>query len=113
MALLIKGQTVRLYDRVQTGVDAFNAPVYTETPVDVENVLICPVSTDDIVDGVQLNGSRAAYELCIPSENTDVWENRTVEFYGKKWKTFGLPMEWISANLPLEWNRKVRVERYG
>ena len=41
---LIKGIPVILYERTQTGEDAFHAPVYTETPVTVENVLITPVA---------------------------------------------------------------------
>lgn len=38
---------------------------------------------------------RAEYELCIPKGDTHIWENRTVEFFGKKWRTFGIPQEWI------------------
>lgn len=109
----IKGIPVTLYDRVQTGVDDFNAPIYTETQVTVENVLVCPVSSQDITTDFQLYGKRLEYELCIPKEDTNNWENRIVEFFGAKWKTFGLPMEWIGKNVPLDWNRKVKVERYG
>lgn len=110
---LIKGIPVILYDRVQTGVDAFRAPIYAETPVTVENVLVCPVSTQDITTDFQLYGKRAEYELCIPKEDTHTWEDRVVEFYGAKWRVFGIPLAWIGRNLPLAWNRKVKVERYG
>ena len=115
MASLIKGTTIILYERVQTGTDAFNSPVYTETPVKVQNVLICSVdgTNTDIVGDTQLNGKRAVYELCIPKDDTHVWEDRTVEFFGKKWRTFGFPKQWIPENLPLCWNQKVSVERYG
>ena len=113
MASLIKGKTVVLYDRVQTGTDAFHHPVYEEIPVAVSNVLICPSGTEDIVGNVETEGKRAVYELCIPKENTNVWEDRVVEFYGRKWKTFGIPLEYIAENVPLDRNRKVRVERYG
>lgn len=110
---LLTGIPVILYDKVKTGTDAFNAPVYTETAVEVKNVLVCPVSTEDIVTAQQLYGKRAVYELCIPKEDSHDWENRTVEFYGKKWKTFGIPLEWINHLVPGDWNRKVKVERYG
>ena len=109
----LKGKTIILYEKTQTGTDAFKAPIYTETQVEVENVLICPASTEAITDGVQLYGKHAIYELCIPKDDTHDWENRTVEFYGEKWRTFGIPLEWIEENVPLSWNRKVKVERYG
>lgn len=110
---LLKGIPITLYNRVQTGVDAFNAPTYEEISVVVDNVLICPVSTEDITEGLQLYGKRAVYELCIPKKDTNNWENRVVEFYGQKWQTFGIPLEWMEALTPGIWNRKVKVARYG
>ena len=110
---LLTGIPILLYDKIQTGTDAFNAPIYTETAVEVKNVLVCPVSTEDIVTAQQLYGRRAEYELCIPKEDTHDWENRTVEFYGKKWRTFGIVLEWMEHLTPGPWNRKVKVERYG
>lgn len=109
----IQGMTVILYDRVKTGTDAFHAPVYAENPTEVKNVLVCPVSTEDIITDFQLYGKRAEYELCIPKGDTHVWENRTVEFFGKKWRTFGIPQEWMERRVPLPWNKRVKVERYG
>lgn len=110
---LIQGIQVILYDRVQTGVDAFNAPIYDEVPISVDDVLACPASAETVTEGIQMHGKRAEYELCIPKENTNVWEDRTVEFFGKKWRTFGPALEWIGANIPLGWNKRIKVERYG
>lgn len=110
---LLRGIPITLYDRVKTGTDALNAPVYAEIPVVVDNVLVCPASTEAITDGLELYGKRAAYELCIPKKDTHNWENRVVEFYGQKWRTFGIPLEWIERLVPGDWNRKVKVERYG
>lgn len=109
----IRGIPVILYDRVQTGTDDFHAPVYSETPVTVENVLVCPVSTQDIITDLQLYGKRAEYELCIPKEDTHTWEDRVVDFFGQKWHTFGIPQQWQESQLPLAWNKRVKVERYG
>lgn len=113
MAALIKGITVTLYERTQTGKDAFNAPVYDETPVSVENVLVSPVASAEIVNDLQLYGKRAEYELCIPKGDTHVWDDRTVEFFGSTWRTFGFSMLLIDDMVPLDWNRKVKVARYG
>lgn len=109
----IRGIPVILYDRVQTGTDDFHAPVYLEIPVTVENVLVCPVSTQDIITDFQLYGKRAEYELCIPKEDSHTWEDRVVEFFGQKWHTFGIPQQWQESQLPLAWNKRVKVERYG
>lgn len=110
---LLNGIPVTLYDRVQTGTNAFNAPVYTEVAVIVQDVLPCPVATEDITEGLQLYGKRAEYELCIPKEDAHSWEDRTVEFFGQKWRTFGIVMEWMEHLTPGPWNRKVKVERCG
>lgn len=109
----IRGIPVILYDRVQTGTDDFHAPVYSETSVTVENVLVCPVSTQDIITDFQLYGKRAEYELCIPKEDSHTWEDRVVDFFGQKWHTFGIPQQWQESQLPLAWNKRVKVERYG
>lgn len=113
MAALIKGIPITLYIPNKIGKDDFNAPIYTETPVVVKNVLVTPVESTDIVSDLELYGKRAVYELCIPKGDTNVWEDRTVEFFGKKWRTYGFAREWIEDLLPLDWNKKIRVERYG
>lgn len=113
MASLIRGITVTLYDRVPIGTDEFNAPVYEDTPVLVDNVLVSPVSSSPIVGESQMEGKRLECELCIPKKDANVWENRVVEFFGKKWHTIGFAQEWIEENLPLDWNRKIKVECYG
>lgn len=113
MASMIKGKAVKLYQKIQTGTDCFGATLYDETPVEVENVLICPSSTEDVISDLQLYGKRSEYTLCIPKGDSHDWEDKRVEFFGKMWKTFGFPQEWIEGNVPLDWNRKVKVERYG
>lgn len=102
-----------MYERVRSGTDGFNAPVYEEVPVTVPNVLVAPVAAVDIVNDLQLYGKRAEYELCIPKGDTHIWEDRKVEFFGQGFRTFGFATEYIQENLPLDWNKKIKVERYG
>lgn len=111
---LIQGIPVKLYQRNQTGVDAFNTPVYEEVATTVDNVLVFPSESgsDPVVGDIQLRGKRLTYTLCIPKDDTHIWEHRTVEFFGKKWTVVGLPEEWISELAPLGWNKRVQVERY-
>lgn len=110
---MIKGMPVVLYETTVTGYDPLNAPIYSETPIVVDNVLVSPISTADIISGVQLYGKHAVYELCIPKDDSHDWEDKVVEFFGHKWRTFGFPQQWIPENVPLSWNLKVMVERYG
>lgn len=109
---LIQGIPIKLYERTRTGTNAFNAPIYEDIPVTVGNVLVFPSGSDPVVGDIQLHGKRLTYTLCIPKEDTHVWKNRTVEFFGHKWKVVGLPQEWISDLVPLGWNKRVQVERY-
>lgn len=108
----IKGITVRLYEKTQTGVDGFNRPIYKETPVDVDNVLVAPTSSTDIINTTDLTGKTAVYTLAIPKGDSHNWMDAKVEFFGEMWQTFGFPIMGIDALVPLEWNMKVMVERY-
>ena len=110
---MIHGITVRLYEKKQTGTDAFGAPVYEETPVDVQNVLVGEPTADDIVNDLQLYGKRIAYTLGIPKGDTHDWDNVAVEFFGQKFCTYGGVTQGIENLIPLAWNKKVKVERYG
>ena len=110
---LIKGIKIVLISKVQVGVDDFNRPVHEEVEEEVDNVLVMPASADDIVTSQDLYGKKAVYTLAIPKGDSHRWEDATVMFFGQKWHTFGYPLEGIEANIPLDWNKKVMVERYG
>lgn len=108
----IKGITVTLINKVQTGTDAFNKPIYEDKEIEVENVLVVPTTTDDIPSQLDLTGKKAVYTLGIPKGNTDQWEDVEVKFFNQRWRTFGIPLEGIEHLMPLDWNKKVMVERY-
>lgn len=110
---LIKGIPVVLTEKVQSGTDPFGAPIYEPIETVVENVLVAPSSSDDIITTQDLTGKKAVYTLAIPKGDTHDWEDATVRFFGKEWRTFGYPLEGIDENIPLSWNKKVMVERYG
>jgi hypothetical protein len=109
----IKGITITLYERKQTGVDGAHRPIYEEIPVKVDNVIVYPTTSDDIVSTTELEGKKAVYTLCIPKGDTHVWEDSVVEFFGNKYKSFGFTQQYEEELLPLSWNKKVLVERYG
>ena len=107
---MIRGITVTLYERTQTGTDALNYPVYTETPVDVQNVLVAPVDAQEVLDTLNLTGKRAVYQLGIPKGDTHNWEDCRVDFFGQSFRVIGPVIEGIEELIPLSWNRKVQVE---
>ena len=109
----IKGIPVTLYERTQTGVDEAHAPIYTEVPVTVENVLIGEPSADDITNELNLTGHRLAYTLAVPKGDAHEWTHCRVDFFGKPFKVYAPPTEGIDALIPLAWNKKVKVESYG
>lgn len=104
---------VTLYERTQTGTDEFNRPVYSETPVVVENVLVGEPSTEDITNDLTMYGKHLAYTLAIPKGDTHDWTDVCVGFWGQMFRTYGRPTQGIEANIPLDWNAKVKVEQYG
>lgn len=112
MRLNIKGIPVKLSVRTQKGIDGFNRPTDEVSQEVVENVLVGEPSAEDVVNELNLSGKRIAYTLAIPKGDTHVWEDTEVEFWGMKFKTVGIPTQGIDDNIPLQWNKKVKVERY-
>lgn len=110
---MITGRTVVLLEKQQTGVDAFNRPTYAEVPVEVENVLIAPLSDQEVLDTLNLTGRKAVYQLGLPKGDAHDWENQRVQFFGQTWQVIGIPTEGQDELIPLFWNKKVKVERYG
>ena len=109
----MKGITIQLAVKTQSGTDGFDRPVYEETWINVDNVLVAPVSSQDALDILNLTGKKAVYTLGIPKGDTHVWEDTKVRFFGETWSTLGFPQEGIESLIPLDWNKKVSVERYG
>ncbi len=108
----IKGVPVTLYEQTVTGYDAFGAPIYEETPVTVDNVLVAPLSDQEILNSVDLYGRKAVYTLAIPKGDTHDWVNKHVTALGIELETFGEPLIGIECDIPLEWNKKVKAAIY-
>lgn len=110
---LIKGITATLYERTQTGTDAFGSPTFTETAVSVDNVLIAPVSQDDLTSAspAELYGRKAICRIAIPKGDNHEWENNRVSINGHTYRVFGPAEEGIESMIPLSWHRIYKVER--
>lgn len=108
----IKGIKVTLIDKVEIKKDPFGNPVFRDVEIEIDNVLITPTSTDDIVNNLDLWGEKAVYTLAIPKSDNHEWEDKEVRFFNQKWKVFGKPIQGINHLIPLDWNKKVMVESY-
>lgn len=113
MSLLYrKAVSVVLTEYEKTGVDAFNRDILTPTTTTVDKVLIGEPSSDDVINEMNLSGHKIAYTLAIPKTDTHSWIDADVTFFGETFRTIGVPTQGIDALIPLEWNKKVKVERY-
>lgn len=108
----IKGITVILISNKEVGKDPFDNPIFEDVEIEVDNVLVKPTTTEDVVNTKDLTGRTAVYTLAIPKGDTNTWENQEVRFFGERWRVFGIPLQGIEELIPLDWNKKVMVERY-
>lgn len=107
----MRGVTVGLHVRTQTGTDALNNPVYSDKVVSVDNVLVGEPSADEIAGTISLYNKQMQYVLGIPKGDTHNWKDTEVDIFGRTFRTFGDVIEGIEANVPTPWHKKVRVER--
>lgn len=107
----IRGTTVVLHKKTQTGVDGLNNPVYSETTENVSDVLVGIPSTEEINSSISMYGKKITYVLGIPKGDTHSWTDTTVEIFGEAFRTFGDVVQGIEENIPLKWHKKVWVER--
>lgn len=108
----IHGIPITLIDKQVVSVDPFGSPVVKDVEITIENVIVAPATTEDVTNQMSLTGKKISYTLGIPKGDMHDWENKEVRFFGKRWRTVGIPLEGIESMMPLEWNKKVMVERY-
>lgn len=110
---MIKGETVILIEKTENGVDPFGKPTYTETWVNVDNVVVGSPSFEAAVAELNLTGKRLAFVLGIPKGDTHNWVDTDVVIRGQKFRTYGFPLTQTEENVPTRWNTQVKVEAYG
>lgn len=112
---MIKGITVQIREKAEQGTDPFGMPVESEGKlIPVDNVLVGEPSTEDVTTTLSLYDKKVAYTLAIPKGDTHDWINKEVilpkPFEGT-YRTVGIPIAGIEENIPLSWNKKVKLER--
>lgn len=108
----LSGITVTLYARTELSRDAANDPVYSEAATSVNNVLVAPSSDQEIIDAERLYGKKAVYTLGLPKGDTHEWKDCRVAFFGETFRVIGMGSQGIEDMIPLDWNKKIMVERY-
>ena len=112
----MKGTTIQLLEKVQTGVNPVNEPIIVEHWIEVAGVLVGQPTTDDVTNSRQLYGKRVEYVLGIPKGDTHNWVDTEIilpaPFTGH-FRTIGYPITGEPENIPLGWGQNVKVERYG
>ena len=108
----IHGIQITLIDKQVVSTDPFGSPVVKNVEITIDNVIVAPATTEDVTSQMSLTGKKISYTIGIPKGDTHDWENKEVRFFGKRWKTVGIPLEGIEELIPLGWNKKVMVERY-
>lgn len=109
----ISGITINYIPQISGEPDGFNKSELEDgAPVLINDVLVAPTTSDDLVTTTDLEGKHIVYTLAIPKGDTHEWNEAVVEFFGERWKCFEIPTQGIEANIPLRWNKKVVVERY-
>lgn len=111
-SVFFSGESIILKKVTSSSENEFGEPIETVADIPIPNVIICPLSEQEITDAWNMYGRKAVYSLAIPSDDTNEWENAVVEFFGKKWRVVGMPLETMRDYTPLEWNKKVKVELY-
>jgi len=72
------------------------------------NITLGGETVSNVLIGEPAAGGRE-YTLGIPKGDTHIWTDTLVSFWGRTWRTIGLPMRGMDENIPLCWNEKVRV----
>ena len=113
---MIHGISIQLVKKTLKETDPLGNPIYTEENITVDDVLVGEPASNEVLDTLQVYGKRLAYTLAIPKGDTNDWVDTDVilpaPFTGR-YRTIGYPTTGIEENIPLKWNSKVKVERYG
>lgn len=109
---MIKGETVVLFVKTQSGTDGFGVPTYTTTQESIGNVIVGSPSFETAIQELNLTGRRLAFILGIPKGDAHDWEDKDVLIRGEKFRTYGPPLLQTAENVPGPWNLQVKVERY-
>lgn len=107
---LIAGETVTV--RTPTiGYDEHMEVVESWSARPVENVVVTPGATSDVLDGTRPDGTRVAFTLGFPKSYTAPLRGCRVLVRGVECAVIGDPQPYTADNTPGPWNYTAEVER--
>lgn len=109
----MKTITVQLIKKTSTTTDPFGNPIETEEIIDVPNCLVGQPSSNELNDTMAMYGKQIAFVIGVPKNDTNDWVDTDVIVFGERFHTIGYPETGIQGNIPLNWGKNVKVERYG
>ena len=108
---MIAGTTLIFSKRTESGRDKLNNPVYTNTPISVDNCLIAPITEPvSIREQQAMNQSRDQVRIHLPKAFTGDVSGSSVSWGGKQWRLDSDSTVFMDENTPGDWNRYFRAE---
>ena len=77
----------------------------------VQNVVVTPGATSDVLDGTRPDGTRVAFTLGFPKSYTAPLRGCRVLVRGIECAVIGDPQPYTAENVPGAWNYTAEVER--
>lgn len=109
---LIRGETIEVWQYVESGVDSFNNPVKSWAIESiVENVLVDPGNAEDLSGALRQDGDENHITLYFPKKYTSSLRGHRVKVRGLEYAIEGDPIAYQVENTPTDWNRKTTATR--
>lgn len=107
---MIRGETVQVVRRVETGRDRFNAPVWDDEVETVTDVLVAPGPRTDVDASTRPDGVRVQWSLHFPKSYTKPLRGcRVAVRGGEPMPVIGDPAPYTMENTPGRWHMPVEL----
>ena len=107
----MKGETVTVTTRVQSGTDPGGDATYTTSTSSVDDVLVAPGSQSNAVDNIRPDGIEVALTLYFPRTFTGTLRGAIITVRGEDYKVIGDPIPYNGGLTPTRWNLVAECER--
>lgn len=107
----MKGESVTVISRVETGRDPGNAPIYGDVETIVDDVLVAPGPRSDVIESNRPEGVKIAWTLHFPKTFSGSLRGARISVRGQKaLSVVGDPQPYTAANTPTRWWMPVELE---
>ena len=109
---MIRGETVLVKHRLKSDTEdsqGNSAPSHEKLGTAVEDVLVAPGATSDIVDSIRPDGKQIAFTLYLPKGYEHDLTSALIYVRGERFAVVGSPRPWCPDMTPGRWNLVVGV----